>query len=231
MSFDGTEFGREVVAAVRGHLERSVGTMLERLEALERRVAEAAPGPLPPDVLRPMVAEEVGKAVAALPAPAVPPALVGSLIDREGVLVLTLSDGEVRHVGPVVGRDADPAALLAAVKEEVARLPVPENGKDGRDGFGFDDLAVEHDGDRTVTLRFARGTESKAFPLELPVVLDRGVWREGESYAKGDAVTWAGSLWIAQRGTAEKPETGEGWRLAVKRGRDGRDAPRPAGRP
>jgi hypothetical protein len=207
MSFDGTEFGREVVAAVRGHLERSVGTMLERLEALERRVAEAAPGPLPPDVLRPMVAEEVGKAVAALPAPAVPPALVGSLIDREGVL------------------------LLAAVKAEVARLPVPENGKDGRDGFGFDDLAVEHDGDRTVTLRFARGTESKAFPLELPVVLDRGVWREGESYAKGDAVTWAGSLWIAQRGTAEKPETGEGWRLAVKRGRDGRDAPRPAGRP
>jgi hypothetical protein len=148
MSFDGTEFGREVVAAVRGHLERSVGTMLERLEALERRVAEAAPGPLPPDVLRPMVAEEVGKAVAALPAPAVPPALVGSLIDREGVLVLTLSDGEVRHVGPVVGRDADPAALLAAVREEVARLPVPENGKDGRDGFGFDDLAVEHDGDR-----------------------------------------------------------------------------------
>jgi thiazole synthase ThiGH ThiG subunit len=59
-----------------------------------------------------------------------------------------------------------------------------------------------------------------------PVVLDAGVWAAGRAYAKGDAVTYGGSLWICQQASATaRPETAEGaraWRLAVKRGRDGR---------
>lgn len=51
---------------------------------------------------------------------------------------------------------------------------------------------------------------------------DRGVWREGE-YEKGDSVTFGGSVFIAQRDTNDRPETSDSWRLAVKRGRDGRD--------
>ena len=39
----------------------------------------------------------------------------------------------------------------------------------------------------------------------------------------GDGTTWGGSFWIAQGETGEKPDTGKGWRLAVKKGRDGRD--------
>jgi hypothetical protein len=54
-------------------------------------------------------------------------------------------------------------------------------------------------------------------------VIDRGVWREGQ-YKAGDAVTWAGSLWIAQKDTDAKPDSGDGWRLSVKRGRDGKAA-------
>jgi Collagen triple helix repeat (20 copies) len=57
------------------------------------------------------------------------------------------------------------------------------------------------------------------------VVIDRGVYREGEKYAKGDGVTWGGSFWIAQKDTDSKPDSADGsWRLAVKRGRDGADA-------
>lgn len=97
-------------------------------------------------------------------------------------------------------------------------------GKDGQDGLGFEDLEVVHDGERTVTLRFARGDQVKEFPIVFPVVLDRGVYRQGEAYARGDAVTFGGSLFIAQEPTGEKPETGGSWRLAVKRGRDGREA-------
>ena len=40
-------------------------------------------------------------------------------------------------------------------------------------------------------------------------------------YERGDAVTYGGSLWIAQRDTNEYPRGEDsGWRLAVKRGRD-----------
>jgi len=58
------------------------------------------------------------------------------------------------------------------------------------------------------------------------VVLDRGVWRDGE-YQAGDGVTLGGSFWIAQRVTTDKPETSDAWRLAVKRGRDGKDGKPP----
>lgn len=108
-----------------------------------------------------------------------------------------------------------------------------KDGASGQDGLGFDDLSVEHDGERGFTLRFARGDKVKEFTFSLPVVIDRGVWRDG-AFKRGDGVTWGGSFFIAQRDTDQKPETPDcGWRLAVKRGRDGRDgkegAPGPKG--
>ena len=53
---------------------------------------------------------------------------------------------------------------------------------------------------------------------------DRGVFHSGNSYLKGEWCTHEGSLWIAQADTADKPGSSAAWRLAVKRGRDGRDA-------
>lgn len=63
--------------------------------------------------------------------------------------------------------------------------------------------------------------------ITMAVVLDRGVFKADTHYAPGDAVTWAGSVWIAQRRDDAlaygKPGTpGSGWRLAVKAGRDAR---------
>jgi integrin beta 3 len=97
------------------------------------------------------------------------------------------------------------------------------DGSNGADGFGFDDLSVTYDGERRITLRFQKGNRAREFPIDLPVPIDRGVWRAGELSQRGDGKSHGGSFWIAQRDTQARPEEGEDWRLAVKRGRDGRD--------
>lgn len=54
---------------------------------------------------------------------------------------------------------------------------------------------------------------------------DKGVWRADTRFERGDTVTDRGSLWICQRSTMTRPGGPDGtWRLAAKRGRDGRDA-------
>lgn len=136
--------------------------------------------------------------------------MAGGFVDQRGHLMLTRSNGDIQDAGLVKGADGHDGHDGAP-------------GRDGKDGLGFDDLSVTHDGHRTFTLAFARGAERKAFDFSLPVVLDCGVFREGETYRAGDGVTWGGSFWIAQAETATKPGEGtEDWRLAVKRGRDGK---------
>jgi integrin beta 3 len=153
--------------------------------------------------------------------------------------------GEAGSVGPqgIKGEKGDPGS--AGAKGEIGQIgPMGPMGRDGRDGpkgekgldgadgkngldgYGFDDFEFEHDGDRGFALVFSKGDRVKRFPFSPPLVIDRGVYRHGETYERGDAVTYAGSIWIAQETTNSKPETREGgtsWRLAVKRGRDGKD--------
>jgi integrin beta 3 len=133
--------------------------------------------------------------------------LAGALIDRAGELVVTLTDGSQKALGVVVGKDGAPG----------------QSGKDGADALGFDDLSIEFDGEREFKFVMARGEVKKEFgPFSIPTVIDRGVWKEG-AFKRGDGVTWGGSFWIAQEDTTDKPETSKAWRLAIKRGRDGRD--------
>lgn len=78
------------------------------------------------------------------------------------------------------------------------------------------ELEVEEDG-RTIVVKLGDTLRRARTAL----VLDRGVFKDGQSYAKGDAVSWGGSLWIAQADSpAGKPGTTHDWRLAVKAGRD-----------
>jgi len=51
----------------------------------------------------------------------------------------------------------------------------------------------------------------------------RGVWLQDTAYDKDDFCTFFGSLWHSSRWTKAKPGDGSDWRLAVKRGQDGRD--------
>ena len=52
----------------------------------------------------------------------------------------------------------------------------------------------------------------------------QGVHEKGRYYAEGDTVTAHGSMWVCRTYTDAEPGSGDGWTLAVKRGRDGRDA-------
>jgi len=95
------------------------------------------------------------------------------------------------------------------------------------DGIADETESVLDDG-RTIVRRTLYSS-GKAFErtIRMPVVLDRGVYKSDIPYQPGDAVTWAGSIWIAQRRDDAvpygKPGTpSSGWRLAVKAGRDAR---------
>lgn len=48
------------------------------------------------------------------------------------------------------------------------------------------------------------------------------VYQTGRQYETGDVVTYDGSMWVAVRDTAGAPGKSPDWRLAVKRGQDGR---------
>jgi hypothetical protein len=122
--------------------------------------------------------------------------------DDKGHLIVVKSDGSTDDLGEYVGKDGAP-------------------GKDGADGVGFDDMSCEVRDDG-VYLVWEKGELVKE--ARLPIPMDRGIYKQGQTYGAGDGVTWGGSFWIAQEQTTEKPDTGKGWRLAVKKGRDGKDA-------
>lgn len=170
----------------------------------------------------------VNRAIAALPRAKDGIGLAGALIDRDGQLVVTLTDGTSKTLGPVVGKDIDPAAVQAMVIEEVAKIPRPKDGAkgtDGRDG-SLEQLRLVKAGDRTFRFVFKNGDLVDGGEFSLPFVLDRGVYDQEKAYEPGDGVTWNGSFWIAQVETTSRPGTPDGakaWRLAVKKGNDGRE--------
>ncbi|WP_430244961.1 hypothetical protein [Neorhizobium sp. DAR64861/K0K2] len=189
------------------------------LEALKAVVASI---PAPQDGkgvtvedVAPLIASEVEKRVSGLPVAKDGKdgvngrdgvGLAGALIDRGGELVVTLTNGATKKLGPVVGKDGDP-------------------GKPGRDGFALEDFdaSVMDDG-RTVLLAFTGKNIDYSVELGFPVMLYRGVFTEG-TYSKGDTVTWGGSLWYCDADkTDSKPGDGsKDWTLCAKKGRDGKD--------
>jgi len=141
--------------------------------------------------------------------------LAGAVIDRSGCLILTLTDGATRELGLVVGRDGlDGRNGVDGQK-----------GERGEAGFSLDDFDVAKVDERTVALKFVRGDIAEIYELNFPCFIDRGVFKDGSEYDMGDGVTWGGSYWLAQDKTTDRPGEGSAaWRLAVKKGRDGKDA-------
>lgn len=123
--------------------------------------------------------------------------LAGALIDRDGSLVVTLTNGTQKSLGPVVGKDGAP----------------------GRDGLSPENFSGEYDPGRGFVIR--AGTVE----FVLPYMVHRGFWREGMGIKAGESATHDGALWIAKRATAAKPclENADDWQLAARKGRDGRD--------
>lgn len=144
--------------------------------------------------------------------------LAGAVIDRNNHLVITLSDGTVCDLGPVVGKDADMKELARLVRQLIDDIPKP------RDGFGFEDMSVEYDGRRSFTLKFVKGEAVKEFTFKTPAMIYQNVYQAGKMYEPGDVVTWAGAMWHCDKETDTKPgDENDNWTLAVKRGRNGKE--------
>jgi hypothetical protein len=170
--------------------------------------------------VRPLIDDQIAKAVAAFPIPK---------DGRDGIDGKSITTEEIRGLLEVITArwEVDFERRAADVLQRaVDRIPLPNDGKDGRDAFELDDfdLSQSEDG-RTVTLSFRRGDQIKEKTFTLDHPLDMGVYRPDATYAKGDGVTWGGSFFIAKKaGPVGKPGESDDWRLAVKRGQNGRDA-------
>lgn len=239
----------DVDATVQAHVKAAVDALPRPKDGTSVTVDDVAP----------LIASAVQKAVASLPVPKDGKdgvSVSDALVNRAGELVLTLSDGVTKNVGPVVGHKGDPGdrgevgpAGPKGDSGESIQGERGEKGIDGRDGtngidgkdglsFGPDDIvgfAVDPEA-RTATLRVKRGDRDKTF--EAPFtgsMVYRDIWREGQPYVKGDITTWAGSAWVCLAdATTAKPglATAESrsWKLMVKSGSPGKSGPAgPAG--
>lgn len=236
---DAVEFGRQVAAIVRAETSRAMeplatdnASLRKQVEALQAQL-DAIPAP------------QKGERGDAGP---IGPAGERGENGRDGAPGRDGADGKdgkYGETGPagksITVDDIAPLVELAVTRgildlerraadtlqRAIDRIPVPKDGapgKDGVDGLGFDDMQVEFDGERAISLKFVRGDVVKAFEFEIPTVIDRDVYQDAVPYAKSDGVSYGGSWWIARKDLPEgKPGTSPDWRLAVKRGRDGRD--------
>lgn len=207
-------------------------------EEVAKIPAPAAGKDADPEQIRSMVNE----AVSAIPVPkdgkSVPIEEVQRMVDEavaKAIAGIVVKDG-------APGRDAlalDILPMIDVEKSYPRNIYATHNGglwrsfetTHGMKGWecivdGVASIRVESPTERKcmiIVQRASGAEESKEFTI--PGFDDRGVFKEGESYLRGDGVTFGGSLFLAQKDQpAGKPGASSDWRLAVKKGRDGRDS-------
>ena len=184
------------------------------------------------DDVRPLLVELVGEAVKALP-----PAEKGRDADM-GALRSHLSDLVKAIQLPAVPSVEEVAATFErrfsdltlswerqardTFEKAVDRIPKPQDGRDALPLESFD-MVLGDDG-RTVTVKLQAGDTVIEKSVKVPAIIDRGVFSSEKGYEQGDGTTYGGCYWIAQKNAPEGVPGGSAdWRLAVKKGRDGRD--------
>lgn len=138
--------------------------------------------------------------------------LGGAIIDRDGQLVVTLTNGTVKTLGPVVGKDG-----IAG-----------RDGANGKDGLSVEGRELAYDGETgEIIERWRAAGEVKEFRYPAVGIRQRGYWRDGTACKAGDGMTHGGSFWIAKRDNTSKPcpENADDWYLCVRKGRDGERGP------
>lgn len=145
--------------------------------------------------VEPLIRDAVNKAVAAIPPAKDGLGVAGAMIDRDGALQITLSNGEVKNLGPVVGRDG-----ISLESFDLEYLPESHEVE-----------IKARSGDRVKSVRYYAGGIRAA-----------GYWRDGKSVKAGEAWSYGGNTWIATKdGTTETPQAGaKDWYLAARRGKD-----------
>lgn len=177
--------------------------------------------------VQPLVEAAVTKAVSAIPPAKDGVGVESAVVDRDGTLVLTFTDGRTKNVGTVVGADVDPEDVKRFIGDAIAAFPRPKDGKDGadgKDGLGFDDLDLFFDDQKgCAVVRLSRGAHVKEY--DLPWWAHRGTFQAGTRYRKGHLVVSRGSTFCCVEDTTDRPGDGtsKAWRLVASRGKDGKD--------
>ena len=130
--------------------------------------------------------------------------LAGAMIDRDGNLLATMTSGEVKNLGPVVGKDG-------------------RDGIDGKDGIGLDSFELEYM-DETHEIRIKAACAGRVKEVRYPAggIKMGGYWREGTKAQAGEAWVHDGSLYVAKCATSGKPDSkSDDWIIAARKGRDG----------
>lgn len=198
---------------LRGEFERELLLRDLRISELEKAAVPGASIELPAIALSDVLPElkaQVAEFMRAMPEPKA--VVVPTADEIAGIFERRFSDLQLsweRHV-----RDSTERAL--------EKIPVPLNG---RDALPLDSFDIQlGDDDRTVVMSIGAGEQQITRTLMLSTVIDKGVFKPDDKYLKGDAVSYGGSLHIARKNApAGVPGASDDWRLAVKRGRDGRD--------
>lgn len=133
--------------------------------------------------------------------------MAGAILDRDGCLQITLTNGEVKNLGVVVGKD----------------------GKDGLSLESFTMELLEETHEICVKASCAGRTQELRYPAG--GIRAAGYWREGTKAKAGEAWVHDGSTWYAKTDTQAKPATSsEDWLLGARKGRDvDPNLPPPAG--
>lgn len=147
------------------------------------------------DDVAPLIRDAVAKAVAELPQPV---HVAGAMIDREGSLLLTMSNGEIKSLGRVVG-------------------------KDGADGLSFEDFDLAYiEETHEISIKAKCAGVVKELRYDAGGIRPAGYWRDGVKAKACECWSCDGSLWIAKRPTSAKPAPqSDDWVLAARKGRDG----------
>lgn len=200
--FDPEKFGEAMGEAIRA----AVAPLLERIKELENR-------PVAPDMdlvmqqLKSMRDHYKGEPRIEVPVMgekgergADGLGLAGAMIDRNGILQITLSNGEVKSLGVVVGKD----------------------GSDGKDGISFESFDMEYLAEtHEISIKASVAGRNKEFRYDAGGIRPAGYWREGTKAVPGEAWVHDGSLWIALKATPAQPKVGDDWIIAARKGRDG----------
>ncbi|HGJ9204427.1 TPA: hypothetical protein ACLESY_001998 [Pseudomonas aeruginosa] len=205
-------------------------------EEVAKAVAEVPPSKdgesVTVDDVRPILADMVGKAVADLPPPAPGKdadmealrAHLGDLV--KGIQLPTVPS--IDEVAATFERRFSDLALSwerqqrEAIDKALDKMPAPKDGRDALSVESFD-MVMGEDG-RTVTVKLQAGDTVIEKSVKVPAIIDRGVFSAEKSYEQGDGTTYGGCYWIAQKDAPEGAPGGSAdWRLAVKKGRDGKD--------
>lgn len=202
MAFDPERFG----AAMKDSIQRAVKPLEDEIARLQKTIAEFK---IPVDGKDGKDGKD-GAGVA------------GAMIDRDGNLILTMTNGETKSLGIVVGADARDGVDGASGKDGVDGKD-GACGKDGKDGVSFDDFELKYlPESHEIEVKASCGDRTKAIRYPAGGLRPAGYWRDGCNAKAAEAWSCSGALWIAVCDTTSKPsDTNDAWILAARAGRDG----------